>query len=296
MAELHNSLPLMNSVSTPASPELPVVAILGCGWLGTAMARHLLAAGYPVLGTTTTPAQVAVLTEMGVRSHLLQLGADFGPPAEEVLHDLLRVADVLVLNVPPRAAAAGTYPTLLRPVHRAVAAAGIGRVLFVSSTSVYPNEPRAMREADALSNRDAASDVLRAEGHFVPRYRQWQSTVVRLGGLIGPDRAPGHFLAGRQDLAQGNAPVNLLHLTDAVGVLAAIIQHEAWGHTFNVTAAEHPLRRDFYPAAARYMDLKPPTFRPETGLTGKTIDSSLVRRTVPYTFQHDDVLAALPHC
>ena len=286
----------MNPVFDAKSSALPTVAILGCGWLGTALARHLLAAGHPVLGTTTTPAQVAALTELGVRPQLLQLGTDFGPAADEALLGLLQAADVLVLNVPPRTAAAGAYPTLLRPVHRAVAAAGIGRVLFVSSNSVYPDEPRPMREADAISNRDAASDVLRAEGHFVPRYGQWQSTVVRLGGLIGPGRAPGHFLAGRHDLAQGNAPVNLLHLTDAVGVLAAVIRHGAWGHTFNVAAAEHPLRRDFYPAAARHLGLVAPTFRPETGPTGKTVDSSLVRRTVPYTFRHDDVLAALPHC
>ncbi|OGX89735.1 hypothetical protein BEN49_08545 [Hymenobacter coccineus] len=275
---------------------MPTVVLLGCGWLGTALAQHLLATGYPVVGTTTTPAQLPVLTEMGVQPHLLQLGTDFGPPAYDQLTDLLRTADVLVLNVPPRTAAAGGYPALLRPVHRAVAAAGISRVLFVSSTGVYPDEPRTMREADAYSNRDAASDVLRAEGHFVPRYGQWRSTVVRLGGLIGPGRAPGRFLAGRQELAQGNAPVNLLHLTDAVGVLAAIIQHDTWGHTFNVAAAGHPLRRDFYPAAAHYLGLVPPTFRPETSPTGKTIDSSLVREKVPYVFQHDDVLGALPYC
>ncbi|TPG61732.1 NAD(P)-binding domain-containing protein [Hymenobacter nivis] len=286
----------MNPSPHAPAPKLPTVALLGCGWLGTALAQHLLAAGHRVVGTTTTPAQLPVLTELGVQPHLLQLGPDFSPAAYDQLTDLLRAADVLVLNVPPRTAAAGGYPALLRPVHRAVVTAGIGRVLFVSSTGVYPDEPRLMREADAYSNRDAASDVLRAEGHFVPRYGQWRSTVVRLGGLIGPGRAPGRFLAGRQDLAQGNAPVNLLHLTDAVGVLSAIIQHDTWGHTFNVAAAEHPRRRDFYPAAANYLGLVPPTFRPETSPTGKTIDSSLVRETLPYAFRHDDVLGALPYC
>lgn len=274
----------------------PTVLVLGCGWLGLALARSLVAAGHSVLGTTTSPEHLTTLQATGVDPHLLQLGADFGGPAEALLHRLLRAADVLVLNVPPRAATAGAYPALLRPVHRAVAAAGTRHVLFVSSTSVYPDEPRLMREADAVSTRDAASDVLRAEGHFVPRYGQWKSTVVRLGGLIGPDRSPGRFLAGRHDLPQGNAPVNLLHLTDAVGVLAAIIRHGAWGQTFNVCAAQHPRRRDFYPAAAHYLALEPPTFRDEPGGSGKTIDSSLVRRAVPYAFQHDDVLAALAYC
>ena len=261
-----------------------------------ALAKSLVAAGHTVLGTTTSPENLPAMKAAGIQAHLLRLGTDFSSSAEALLHHLLRAADVLVLNVPPRAAAAGAYPTLLRPVHRAVAAAGIGHVLFVSSTSVYPNESRVMRETDALSTRDAASDVLRAEGHFVPRYGQWKSTVVRLGGLIGPDRAPGRFLAGRRDLPQGNAPVNLVHLTDVVGVLSSIIEQGAWGHTFNVCADQHPLRRDFYPAAAQYLKLESPTFTNETDVSGKTIDSSLVRSILPYQFQHDDVLAALPFC
>ena len=262
-----------------------------------ALARSLVAAGHPVIGTTTSPEHLTAMKAAGIEAHLLRLGVGFGAPSEELLMSLLRAADILVLNVPPRAAAAGAYPALLRPVHRAVATAGTQHVLFVSSTSVYPNEARTMSEIDAISTRDAASDILRAEGHFVPRYGQWKSAVVRLGGLIGPDRAPGRFLAGRRDLAQGNAPVNLLHLTDAVGVLSAIIKHGAWGHTFNVCAAQHPARRDFYPAAAQFLQMEAPTFKEEhAGVSGKTIDCGLLRSIVPYEFQHDDVLAALAYC
>jgi nucleoside-diphosphate-sugar epimerase len=284
------------SASTTSGAEFPTVLVLGCGWLGLALARSLAAAGHVVLGTTTTPENIESMEATGIQAHLLRLGPDFNASSEALLLRLLKAADVLVLNVPPRAAAAGAYPALLRPVHRAVAKAGTPHVLFVSSTSVYPDEPRMMREADAISTRDAASDVLRAEGHFVPRYGQWKSTVVRLGGLIGPDRAPGRFLAGRRELGQGNAPVNLVHLTDVVGVLSAIIQHGVWGHTFNVCAGQHPLRRDFYPVAAKYIQLEPPTFKEEANGGGKTIDTSLVRSLLPYQFQHDDVVGALAYC
>ena len=285
------------STSTASGAEFPAVLVLGCGWLGLALARSLVQAGHRVVGTSTTPETLDAMRADGIEPHLLRLGADFDP-ADALLHRLLADTDVLVLNVPPRAAAAGAYPVLLRPVHRAVAAAGTKCVLFVSSTSVYPNEPRTMRETDAVSTRDAASDVLRSEGHFVPRYGQWKSTVVRLGGLFGPDRAPGRFLAGRQGLDQGNAPVNLVHLTDVVGVLSGIIRQGLWGHTFNVCAAQHPRRRDFYPAAAQYLKLESPVFKEEaeTAVSGKTIDSSLIRSLLPYQFQHDDVLAALAYC
>jgi nucleoside-diphosphate-sugar epimerase len=279
--------------STPATPS--TIAVLGCGWLGLPLAKHLLAQGHRVLGTTTSAEQLPALAAAGIEAELLQLGPEFTASDELRLTSLLSQATSLVLNVPPRAAVAGGYPQLLRPVHRAVAAARLQSVLFVSTTGVYPDEPRLMRETDAISTRDAASDVLRTEGHFVPRYGQWQSTVVRLGGLIGPERAPGRFLAGRRNLPQGDAPTNLLHLTDAVGVLSTILGQGIWGHTLNVCAQSHPVRRDFYPAAAAYLGLEPPVFLPG-GSSSKTIDSSRLRALVPYQFQHDDVLAALPYC
>jgi nucleoside-diphosphate-sugar epimerase len=282
--------PVASAAALPAT-----IAVLGCGWLGLPLAKHLLAQGHRVLGTTTSPEQLPLLAAIGVEAELFQLGSDFTPVDEARLTTFLSQASTLVLNVPPRAAVAGGYPQLLRPVHRAVAAARMQAVLFVSTTGVYPDEPRLMRETDAVSTRDAASDVLRTEGHFVPRYGQWQSTVVRLGGLIGPGRAPGRFLAGRRNLPQGDAPTNLLHLTDAVGVLSTIIGHGIWGHTLNVCAQAHPLRREFYPAAATYLGLEAPTFQPGGG-TSKTIDSSRSRSLVPYSFRHDDVLAALPYC
>jgi nucleoside-diphosphate-sugar epimerase len=283
-------IPVARAAASPST-----VAVLGCGWLGLPLAKHLLAQGHRVLGTTTSPEQVPLLAAQGIEAQILQLGSDFSVSDEARLTTLLSQVNTLVLNVPPRAAVAGGYPQLLRPVHRAVAVARVQAVLFVSTTGVYPDEPRLMRETDAVSTRDAASDVLRTEGHFVPRYGQWKSTVVRLGGLMGPDRPPGRFLAGRQNLPQGDAPTNLLHLTDAVGVLSTIIGENIWGHTLNVCAQSHPLRREFYPAAATYIGLEPPTFQ-AGGTSSKLIDSSRLRSLVPYIFQHDDVLAALPYC
>ena len=280
----------------PNSERASTVLLMGCGWLGQALAKPLLASGRHVIGTTTTPDNMALLEAQGIEPQLFRLSPDFSAAQERKLVEMLKAADVLVLGIPPRSAAAGAYPALLRPVHRTIAAAGTRHVIFVSTTGVYPNEARVMHETDAVSTRDASSDILRAEGHFVPRYGQWKSTVVRLGGLIGPDRAPGHFLAGRENLLQGNAPTNLVHLADAVGVITNIIENNIWGHTFNVVAEEHPLRRDFYPAAARFLNLTPPTFAPETGPTGKTVDSSRVRAMVPYYFKHDNLLEALAAC
>jgi nucleoside-diphosphate-sugar epimerase len=288
---------MTNTTSSFASKPTSTIAILGCGWLGLPLAQALVADGYTVNGSTTTPAQLLTLRDAGIRPYLLRLGSEFSQIDADSLHAMLQDVDVLVLNVPPRAAAAGAYPALLRPVGAAVAAAGVRHVLFVSSTGVYPDEPRSMREADALSSPDAPSDLLRAEGQFTPRRGQWLTTVVRLGGLIGPDRPPGRFLAGRHELKQGNAPVNLIHLDDCIGLLQHIIREKVWGYTFNACAAQHPARRDFYPAAAAHLGLEAPTFSQEPATSsGKIIDTTLLRQTTDYHFRHDDLVAALAYC
>ena len=281
--------------ASPIAPS-PTVAVLGCGWLGLPLAKALVAEGYPVVGSTTTPAQLLTLRDAGITPYLLRLGPDFTPTDADTLRTMLTGVDVLVLNVPPRAAAAHSYPTLLRPVGSVVASVGVRHVLFVSSTSVYPETNRPLKESDAVSSPDASSDLLRAEGHFTPRRGQWLSTVVRLGGLIGPDRPPGRFLAGRQDLPNADAPVNLIHLDDCVGLLTSIIREKAWGYTFNACAAQHPTRREFYPAAAGKLGLPAPTFDDQKNGGGKLIDSTLLRQTLPYQFRHDNLLAALDFC
>lgn len=281
---------MSHAFTAARSASLPTIAVLGCGWLGLPLARALVKAGYPVNGSTTTPGQLLKLRDAGITPFLLRLSPKLSPIDADTLRVLLQEAEVLVLNVPPSrgAGSAEAYPALLELVVTAARTAGVRHILHVSSTGVYPDEPRIMHETDAQASADAAAPLLRAEALFsAPAH-----TVVRLGGLLGPGRAAGRFLAGRHDLPQGDAPVNLIHLDDCVGLLRHIITEEAWGHTFNACAAQHPTRREFYPVAASRLGLEPPTFLPESN-SGKLIDSTLVRDVTGYTFQHDDVLAAL---
>lgn len=278
---------------TAPSASLPTVAVLGCGWLGLPLARALVAAGYPVHGSTTTPGQLLTLRDAGIRPFLLRLSATLSPIDADTLHALLHGAEVLVLNVPPTRAAGSpeAYPALLSQVTEAAEKAGVRHILLVSSTGVYPDEARLMREPDAVADAVAAQSLLRAEALVQhPRH-----TVVRLAGLMGPGRSPGRFLAGRTGVAHGEAPVNMIHLQDCVGLLHCVLARQLWGYTFNACAATHPSRRTFYTEAAGRVGLKPPTFQEET-TGGKEIDSSLIREMTNYQFRHDDVTAALAFC
>lgn len=282
---------------TPASLQ-PVVAVLGCGWLGLPLASALVAEGYAVVGSTTTPGQLLTLRDTGITPFLLRLSAaGLSATDHDTLQALLAGVSVLVLNVPPsRRGATGAYPALLQPVCEAVRSCGVQHVLFVSSSGVYPDEPRLMTEADALASADASSDLLRAESLFASGELAPRTTVLRLGGLIGPKRHPGRFLSGKQQVPNGADPVNLIHLDDCIGLISCIIRQHEWGRTFNACAAQHPTRQEFYTHAAQNLGLAPPQFAPADHRNGKQVDSSLVRQTTGYTFLYDDLNEALQHC
>ncbi|WP_092263796.1 SDR family oxidoreductase [Deinococcus reticulitermitis] len=273
-------------MSEPAPSPLPSpVAVIGCGWLGAPLASALLDRGAEVRGSATSAEKVERLRAQGIGAELLRLNPQT-PADDPALTRLLDGAAALVLTVPPpRGAARETYPALLAPVLRAADRAQVPRLLFTSSTGVYPDEPREMTEEGAQAAPDAPSVLLRAEA--LAQTSVVRPVVLRLAGLYGPGRPAGRFLAGRKDVPGGGAPVNLLHLEDAVGAVLTLLQGDQAG-TFNVCAAAHPLRRDFYPAAARALGLEAPTFAPDEA-SGKTVSSARLRRETSFRFRHDDL-------
>ena len=64
----------------------PTVAVLGCGWLGLPLAKALVAEGYSVAGTTTTPSRVLTMRDAGIRPYLLSLGGKFMAIDRDTLH------------------------------------------------------------------------------------------------------------------------------------------------------------------------------------------------------------------
>jgi len=65
---------------------------------------------------------------------------------------------------------------------------------------------------------DAESALYRSEQLFHEN-TNFQTTVIRLAGLIGPGRNPARFFAGKTNIPNGNAPVNLIHLDDCIGFI-----------------------------------------------------------------------------
>jgi len=78
--------------------------------------------------------------------------------------------------------------------------------------------------------------------------------------LYGGSRNPVRFLAGRKDLNNGTAPVNLIHREDCIGILKAIIGQDAFGYIFNAVIPQHPSKKEYYTKQAVTLGLEPPTY------------------------------------
>ncbi len=259
------------------------ISIIGCGWLGLPLAQQLLEGGYVVKGSTTRPEKVRLLEQWGIQAFVL----DAGDPESIARAAALFDARVLVLTLPPARKAPLSYPRQIRALLSA-AETRVERVLFTSSTGVYPD---GLGRVDEDTDREPATPRGRAIWEAEQAVRTWsagRSTILRLGGLAGPDREPGRFLAGRTEVSGGDCPVNFVHLEDALGVMQEVIRQDAWGHTLNVVAGEHPRKRDFYPARARMAGYEPPTFTAGDASACKTVDNARVKAVLGYTFRYPD--------
>ncbi|MFT2007646.1 SDR family oxidoreductase [Pontibacter sp. 13R65] len=264
------------------------ISIMGCGWLGLPLAERMVQSGYRVNGSTTTPAKVQVLEEKQIAPFLLNL--DEEPLPQDALASFLNTK-VLVINIPPRIRA-GQGDQLLPKLHvlrRAMLQSPVSRVLFISSTAVYPDLNRIVTEEDILhtETQEPENVLLQAEKLFQDR-EDWVTTIVRFGGLVGGSRQPGRFMAGKENLPDGDAPVNLIHQEDCVAVLHRIVAQDKWGAVYNACADEHPSRQDFYTAAALAIGAIPPTFQAMQKTKFKRINSEKLKKDLAYHFLHPD--------
>jgi len=264
---------------------METISILGCGWLGLPLANYLIGKGYKVKGSTRTRSELEVIKSHGIEPFYLALDPDLrGDNVDDFFN-----CDVIVVNFPPerRDDIALYHPAQIRSLIARMESSPVKKVLFVSSTSVYPDLGREVSEDDnAPPEKPSGIALLEAE-RLLRQSTRFETTIIRFGGLIGYDRMPGRFLAGRKGITGGNAPVNLIHRDDCLGIINRIIELSAWGETFNACADEHPLRKEYYTAQALKLGLDPPGFK-DGGGGFKIIRSDKLKKRLEYRFKYPD--------
>ena len=277
--------------------EREKISILGCGWLGLPLAKSLLAKGYKIKGSTTSESKLEVLKDAGILPFQIQL--------EEYqiignIEDFLNETDVLIIDIPPGlrrvflSSEEMTFVNKVKTLIPFIEKSDVQKVIFVSSTSVYGDGfPIVEITEETQPNPDTengkqlviAETLLQSNSHF-------KTTVIRFGGLLSDDRHPVKFLAGRTNVENPDAPVNMIQREDCIGIIEKSLDFARddnweWNQTFNAVAPQHPTRKAYYHKKAEILNLPLPTFAEDSESKGKIISSKKVETILGYSFQKE---------
>lgn len=250
------------------------VAIIGLGWLGKPLAIDLLERGFRVKGSTTTPEKLPALQSKGIETALLK----FNPHPEGSGFISLFETDVLFINIPPRSMSVpeGFYVEQIKFAKALAVQSKVKKIIFVSSTSVYPDWNQKVDESFPLTLENSGSPgIFRAE-QILQSEKSYDLTIIRFAGLLGVDRIPGRYFSGKQNVT-GDSPVNYIHQEDAVRLSVWTIENSHWNETFNGVAPLHPLRKDVYEKNAEEFGFAAPlSYAPEGESNWKEISADKI--------------------
>lgn len=267
------------------------VAIVGLGWLGMPLAMSLSARGWEVTGSKTTLDGVEAARMSGIDSYQLQLTPELVCDSDDL--DALLDVDALVITLPARRTGEGDdfYLQAVQEIVDSALAHNIPRIIFTSSTSVYGEREGTVRETTPLEPVTASGRVLKELETWLHDLPGTSVDILRLAGLVGPERHPGRFLAGKTDVANGAHGVNLVHLEDVISAITLLLQVPKGGHIYNLCAPDHPTRAEFYSLMARQMNLDAPVFRTEAqNGHGKLVDGNRICNELGFEYQYPNPL------
>jgi nucleoside-diphosphate-sugar epimerase len=256
---------------------------MGCGWLGLPLAKAFIEGGYLVRGTTTSEYKLGMLQKEGIAPFLISLSE------EKIVGEIsgfLADTEVLVINVPPKLRGGNkeNYVKKMQLLLESVKIAKTKKVIFVSSTSVYGDiNAEVTEETIPQPSTESGKQLLASENVF-KNSPELQTTIIRFGGLIGPDRHPITMLSGRKGLTNGNAVINLIHLEDCIGIIKTIIQDDWWDEIFNGVYPYHPTKQEYYSSEAQKRGLTIPEYSNTSLHSGKKIESRRLIHVKKYHF------------
>ncbi|HTB64304.1 MAG TPA: NAD-dependent epimerase/dehydratase family protein [Opitutales bacterium] len=285
--------------------------LLGCGYLGTALARTALIGGETVSALTRSEERAAALRALGLPKVVV------GDIASDDWHAQLNPAGESIVNsVAPATPGAEGYrhsfvegaKSITRWLEQSAAAgqAPAREFVFTSSTSVYPQtdggwvdentpvDPPTLGPAGALLRE--AEDLLLALPPRLVR-RVW---ILRLAGLYGPSR---HHLLDALRAGESHFPgdgaqwLNLLHRDDAVGAIRACLgaMADIHGGIFNVTDDSPAPKRELVLWLARQLGRNPTQINFDAAVSTRSHHRKNAAGKVPHRrMANGKIKAALP--
>jgi nucleoside-diphosphate-sugar epimerase len=260
------------------------ISILGGGWLGYPLAQMLSELGAWVnLATRSKQRLDTYKLASNVESFLIDIENLNDGLQEKLKQNITEFlsSDILIVNITNKNIPA--FAALIRHIENS----SIKNVMFISSTSVYPDNNSIISEDQGLELADHPLSQIES---LFKQSNSFTSTVVRFSGLIGYGRHPGRFFRNGKTIKNAQAKVNLIHRDDCLNIITQIINDDIWEEDFNVCSDAHPNKQEFYTHAANSLGVEPAKCDSTTALACKVIDNSKVKTKLGYQFVHSNVM------
>jgi nucleoside-diphosphate-sugar epimerase len=226
---------------TQRRPTFENIAVLGCGYVGSALADYWEDRGHCITGTTTSRERVASLSA-AISKVVLMRGDNV-----MAVQSLLQGQNTLVVSVAPtgfqeaeEAAYEKTYLTTAKNLAEVLKQSPhLTQVVYLSSCSVYGDRQGDwVDETSSVNPLDYKSQIIHeSEKIILQAASEHQKVcVLRLGGIYGPGRELVSMfggLAGMTIPGKGDRFINWVHRDDIIGAVDFIRLNELRG-TYNL--------------------------------------------------------------
>ncbi|MBZ9787297.1 short-chain dehydrogenase [Psychroflexus sp. CAK57W] len=255
------------------------ISILGCGWLGLPLAKHLIQNGWEVKGSTTSSEKMKNLEAEGVQAYNIELQEDrlIGN-----ISGFLEGSELLIIAIPPglRRHPHSDFVSKLERFTTSISDSKVKNIIYVSSSAVFKDHesyPSFTEHYRFTPGEVEESQLIQAE-QLLLNLNEVKTSVIRFGGLVGKERHPVNYLSGKTGIKNPEAPVNLIHLEHCILLISEIIQQKKLGKVFHGVEEIQLSKEKFYTRKAKEFNLPAPEFDHSQVSVGKEISMTWTSR------------------
>ena len=240
---------------------MKAITILGTGWLGFELAISLKQK-YKIKVSSRTAEKIKIYEDEGLASYILN---------EDNLDSLEQLLETnyLFINFPP--SKFNDYVSFLSKIYNHKSIKNIEKIIFISSTSIYPNIERLFNEEYEI--KESSSKLVFEAENLV---KEKSDVIFRVAGLVGGSRYFGKRSANKV-VEYPKTPINFVHRNDVIEATKFVIENDING-IFNLCSKEHPTKEEIYSFNSKKYDFEKPIFLDNKEFLNRLIDGSKIEK------------------
>jgi nucleoside-diphosphate-sugar epimerase len=192
--------------------------------------------------------------------------------------DYLLDTDYLFINFPP--SKFDDYLSFLNKIYSHQKIKDIEKIIFISSTSAYPNIEGFFNE-DFMIESSSSKIVYDAETLVSKK----SDIIFRVSALVGANRVSGRRLSNKI-VEYPKSVINFVHRNDVIDATKFAIENNLHG-IFNLCCKEHPSKGELYSFNAKKYNFPLPLFSQNKEFLNRIIDGSKIEK-LGFIYKYED--------